>query len=106
MRKFILATATILLSAHAVAQTDDPQIEKLTDSNVFFSSVTGGIPERASCQPLKGEAVSVLDVVKKLNGMPMMDVAHVRVMEGQCTGQEGWVGVARLEAATTPSAAQ
>jgi hypothetical protein len=106
MRKFILATATILLSAHAFAQTDQPKIEKLTDSDVFFSANESGTLERASCQPLKGEAVSVLDVKKNLGGMPMMDVAHVRVMEGQCAGQEGWVGVARLEAATTAGAAQ
>lgn len=106
MRKFILTTASMLLSAHAFAQTDEPQIARLTDSNVFFSSVAGGTPELAGCQPLKGEAVSVLDVIKKLNGMPMMDVAQVRVMDGQCSGQEGFVGVARLEAARTPSATQ
>lgn len=50
-------------------------------------------------QPLKGEIVEMLEFKTAVDGMPGVDMARVRVVDGRCAGQEGWVGTPRLEAA-------
>ena len=51
------------------------------------------------CQPLKGDTVAILEVRKNLDGMMGLNIAHVRVVDGLCTGKTGWIGVERLETA-------
>lgn len=96
--KFALALFSLAVTSQASAQAPQ-QIAKLTASQVFFKQPKLDINALHPCQPLKGTKVAVFEVKKNLEGMKGLDLARVRVLEGTCADQEGWVGMERLEAA-------
>jgi hypothetical protein len=100
-KKAILLSLASFLSFSAVAQDAPPKLAQLTDSGVFLTEGPSGSGALAlaSCQPLKGEKVVILDVQQNAMGVTGATAARVRVTEGGCTGQEGWVGVAHLASA-------
>lgn len=94
----LIVISTIALSGQALAQLPSPWAAKLTAGQVLFKEPKVDARLMHDCQPLKGDTVTVIDIKKNLEGMTGVDVAQVRVADGQCTGQEGWVGLSRLEA--------
>lgn len=99
MRNLTLVLALVAVIGQAAAQQPQ-QVARLNAGQVFFAEPKIDLKAMHACQPLKGETVAVLEVKKNLEGMMGADVARVRVIDGQCAGKEGWVGVSRLEAAT------
>jgi hypothetical protein len=72
-------------------------VRRLTASNVMFRTPKVDIRELSTCQPQKGARVEVQEVVKSLDGIMGLDVAKVRVLEGSCAQQTGWVGLPKLD---------
>lgn len=101
MRNLTLVLALVAVIGQAAAQQPQ-QVARLNAGQVFFAEPKIDLKAMHACQPLKGETVAVLEVKKNLEGMMGADVARVRVrvIDGQCSGKEGWVGVSRLESAT------
>jgi len=52
----------------------------------------------ASCQPLKGERVQLIDFEANAGGVRGSNSARVKVAEGQCQGGEGVVGTTYIDA--------
>lgn len=94
----LIIISTIALSGQALAQLPAPWAAKLTVGQALFREPKVDARLMHDCQPLKGDTVTVIDIKRNLDGMIGVDLAHVRIVDGQCTGQEGWVGLSRLEA--------
>lgn len=94
VRFFVLV---VLAAAHLTAGAAD-QLARLTGGNGFFAEPKVDMRVRHTCQPLKGERVVILGIQPAVEGMPGLNLAKVRVLDGQCTGKLGWVGTAVLEA--------
>ena len=97
MRSATRMSVLFLAAAHLSANAGE-QLARLTDGNVFFAEPKLTGKAMHNCQPLKGERVVVLGVQQAAEGIRGLDFAEVRVLDGQCSGQHGWVGTARLEA--------
>lgn len=95
MHKVIL-TALAIATGFAYAQQAETQA-KVTTSNTMFAEPKLDARAMHECQPLKGDTVSVQEVRKNLNGMLGLDIARVRIVDGQCAGKLGWIGVYGLE---------
>lgn len=66
---------------------------------VFSDAVAGKkawLP--AACQPLKGERVKLTDFTANAGGVRGVNSAHVEVVEGRCSGRDGWIGTTYLDA--------
>ncbi|RRS01181.1 hypothetical protein EIP75_21640 [Aquabacterium soli] len=72
----------------------------LSDSQVLLTDASPSRAQLTSCQPMKGERVSVLETKMNIDGMTGLNAARVLVLEGECKGARGWVGLARLEKAS------
>jgi phage I-like protein len=83
-----------LIPAFAIAGDQKAQVAKLTDTQVMFTSDLIDEAQFSDCQPLKGESV-VLGEMSQRSGA--LNLVRVRVTEGRCLNQEGWIGLARLE---------
>jgi hypothetical protein len=90
--KKILAIALIVLPSVIVAKENSRSFARLTESQVMFTSDAAA--NFSSCQPLKGSKVEKFEAGQKF---PALEVVRVRVIDGECANQEGWVGLARLE---------
>lgn len=96
MKKAIIAVAFTLASLQAIAQDAQPKRVQLTDSGGLDVVAPNGVDlALAQCQPLKGDQVDILAIQQKI-GYLTAPVAHVRVVDGQCAGEEGWVGIAHV----------
>jgi hypothetical protein len=95
--KIAFSVLLIALGLHAAASANG-NLRMLADSSVLLDSDK---PDQkfAACQPLKGEQVQVLETKSSFGGIAGAHVARVLVIEGQCKGTEGWVGLAKLEKA-------
>lgn len=80
-------------------QANDKQaaLAKLTDTQVMFTSDTINNASLSECQPLKGEVVEMGETSKRSGAL---ELVKVRVTEGRCENQEGWIGLVRLEKTT------
>lgn len=98
MKKEILSAVLAFVSICALAQGEQPTLAQLTDSgNLLVETSSGPVSLTASaCQPLKGDKVTILDIQQNAMGVYGATVAHVRLMDGECAGQEGWLGMAHL----------
>jgi hypothetical protein len=76
---------------------------RLTDTQVLLTDASPMKAKLDDCQPLKGEAVAILETRSNVDGMVGVSAAHVRVLGGQCTGLQGWVGLPRLEKVVVPA---
>lgn len=108
MKKALFVMAVAVTSFNALAQDDQPAqdaqpvVAELADSGNLLAATTGGLTSltHSACQPLKGDKVSILDYQQNTMGVYGATTAHVRVMDGQCAGQEGWLGTAHLAKAS------
>lgn len=89
----LLAQASETMHAHA----------RLSDTHVLLTDGNPTKAKPADCQPLKGETVAILETRTKIDGIPGIDAARVVVLEGQCKGVQGWVGLRRLEKVAQPA---
>lgn len=97
-----IAIAALSLGAACQAQAQtvgQPQVARLTDTQVLLTTADAINRKLAECQPLRGETVAVLETIKSSPGMPAPDMARVRVQDGRCKDTLGWVGLERVEAA-------
>ena len=69
----------------------------LAASNALLNSDNLDLAKHTACQPLRGEQVQVLETKSNIGGMVGANAARVVVIEGQCKGTEGWVGLTQLE---------
>ncbi|MCY0386628.1 hypothetical protein OVY01_05120 [Robbsia sp. Bb-Pol-6] len=94
-QNYLVWAAVTLMSSPALAQPSEGQVATLTRSGVLFAQVTlrpdSLSLEFAACQPMKGAAVTVLGFQQKSSSAPGVSVARVRVLDGKCTGEEGWI---------------
>jgi hypothetical protein len=91
MLRFAIVLGTALLSITTFAE--ESASVRLSDSDVLFTAPDVAVAKMASCQPLKGQAVEILET-QNVGGI---QVAKVRIAEGACAGSVGWVGIARLQ---------
>ncbi|NNM51772.1 MAG: hypothetical protein HKM02_06045 [Pseudomonadales bacterium] len=96
-------TAILVLCMFAVhvsaAQTPMAQI-KLENRLVDKPSMRA---DAAPCQPQRGAVVKRLQTQKSINGIEGLDVVRVRVINGICSGENGWIADALLQPIDTPS---
>lgn len=99
-RLFAIVSTLVLGCAwnYAAAQAQESHAQ-LSSSNSLISDINS--MSLANCQPMKGERVAILDIKApaKREAGGGVDIAKVRVLEGRCAGQFGWVGLPRLEKA-------
>ncbi|MFM4785436.1 hypothetical protein ACEUCV_15630 [Aeromonas veronii] len=91
----IVAAAAMFAGTPSIAA----QAATLTDSNIIMTDQDPTKARLAECQPLRGDAVEILEQVMNAGGMQGVNVARVKVVTGSCAGTEGWVGLSRLESA-------
>ncbi|MEI4940613.1 hypothetical protein U1710_02235 [Aeromonas caviae] len=91
---FVVAAAMFASTPGIAAQS-----ATLTDSNMVMTDQDPTKARLAECQPLRGDAVEILEQVMNAGGMQGVNVARVKVVTGSCAGTEGWVGLSRLESA-------
>ena len=96
--KTVFPILLIALGLHAAASANE-DLRMLSDSSVLLTSDKPEQAKFTACQPLKGEQVRVLETKASFGGLAGAHVARVLVIEGQCKGTEGWVGVPKLEKA-------
>lgn len=89
---FVVSTIFLLFSSPGMAT----QVATLTDSNIVVTDQDPSKARLAECQPLRGDAVEILEVVKNAGGMLGVNVAKVNIVSGACVGTHGWVGLTRL----------
>ena len=100
MKKAVALIAISLLPTVCAAQDKQPQIASLTSSNaLLISAKVGAINNTHACQPLKRETVEIIEYRNAADGMHGFNLAKVRVLEGRCVKQEGWIGIEHLESA-------
>ncbi|MEM0550484.1 MULTISPECIES: hypothetical protein [Aeromonas] len=88
----VIAASLVFFSTTSIAG----EVAKLSDSNMVLTDQDPVKARKAECQPLRGDSVEVIEVVKNAGGMLNVDVAKVKVMTGSCAGTQGWVGLSRL----------
>lgn len=59
--------------------------------------------DAAPCQPQRGTAVKRLRTQRSINGIDGLDVVKVKILDGSCRGELGWIADALLQSAHTPS---
>ncbi len=59
--------------------------------------------DAAPCQPLRGTAVKRLKLQKSMNGIDGLDVVKIKVLDGSCRGERGWIADALLQSTHAPS---
>lgn len=93
------------IPVHDVASMPTLLYANLTSKGAVFDDhkVRGATP--TPCQPAKGEPVTVLDSTSE-TGDARATMALIRVEQGRCVGQVGWVRTTHIESLKAAREAQ
>lgn len=99
---FAALTAGLMLAGLAgTAHGQEAHAGRLQAEVAVFAAAPASLAQPAayaSCQPVRGDAVQVLETVAVPFGPPgtpnantTFNVDHVQITSGQCAGEDGWV---------------
>lgn len=101
LSKSIITILVVGLIVAGTAQGQEARTGRLRGEPILFAAAPASLAQPAayaSCQPVRGDVVRVLDVVAVPFGPPgtpnanaHFNVNHIQISSGQCAGEEGWI---------------